>query len=92
MFIVLALSAAFAAPYGPVYDEVLVDHPATFRLPEEVAAAVPAWEVSPLQGDGVIDLVEAPPLMPARPGATVEPMVRAASSVAAVTVEARTRE
>lgn len=98
MFFVLVFAAAFASPYGPSYDEVLVDHPVAFQLPEEVAAE-PVWDAcgyplvaSPLHGDGVIDLVEPPPLMPTRAAAPVAPALRAASSVAAVTVEARTRE
>lgn len=90
MFFVLVLASAFATPYGPSYDEVLVVAP-TPRLPEEVAAE-PVCEVHWLHGDGVIDLVEAPPLMPVRVAAPAAPVLRAASSVAAVTVEALTRE
>ena len=92
MFFVLVFSAAFATSHTPAYDEILVDHPATFQAFGEVAGYEPICDVRWLQGDGVIDLVEPPPLMPAPVAAPAEPLVRAASSVAAVSVEARTRE
>ena len=93
MFFVLVLSATFATSHGPAYDEVLVDHPATLAPSSREVAAEPVCDVSWLHGgEGVIDLVEPPPLMPARAVAPIAPAARAASSVAAVTVEARTRE
>lgn len=93
MFIVLVLSSAFAFPYGPAHDEVLVAdlRPASV---EEVAPE-PVWLVEPselLHGDSVIDLHEAPPLQPAPTVHMSEATTRTAEACAAVTVEALTRE
>lgn len=93
MFLVLVLSVACAGPYGPPHDEVLV---ADLRPSSvEEAAPEPIVLVEPsgiLEGGPVIDLHQAPPVMPAPTASPVEPAVQTAEARNAVTVEARTRE